>query len=551
MSGLRGRLARERSRHWKLLALACLAAATVTAASVLLLGLSGWFITAAALAGLAGPAAANAFNYMLPAVGIRLFAILRTGGRYAERVFGHDAALRALADLRPALFAAILAGPVSRALGLTVGDASTRMVQDVDAVEARFVRLSAPWGAGAAAVAGMALLLPAGLAPACATVAILGATLLAGWSLSVRGAADGRAVQRANARLKERYASLVEAAAELRAYGLDDWAAERIAAAGQGLLDAQARVTAWGGWFALLQAGAPALAAMAALGLSLHDPLPTAAMAALGAAMTVEGAGALLRSFEVRGSLAESEARLDALLQAPTLMPNDGSGEVVALRDRPAIALARPFARLAPGSVVGITGPSGSGKTTILERLMGLRETPEAQIAVDGADVTVIDATTLRRCFAYAPQQAAMLAGTVRENLMLACDAQTGEATLWNALHDAALDERIRALPSGLDSWIGENGAVLSGGEKRRLGLARAYLRPAPWLLLDEPTAGLDARTEATVVARLQARLAQTGQGALIVSHRKAPLAICTSTLHVGQEGALAPPTLQPTLALT
>ncbi len=546
MTRLQALMAMERKRHWKPLVLACLAAAAVTASSVLLLGLSGWFITAAALAGLAGPVAANAFNYMLPAVGIRLFAIMRTGGRYAERVFGHDVALRALADLRPALFAAILAGPVRRALGLTVGDASTRMVQDVDAVEARFVRLSAPWGATAAALGGVALLLPAGLAPAAATAVIFSATLLAGWKLSGRAIADGRAVQRANAGLKERYASLVEASAELRAYGLDGWAAERIAADGQALLDAQARVTAWGGWFALLQAAAPALAAMAALGLSLHDRLPVAAMAALGAAMAVEGSGALLRSFEVRGSLAESEARLDAILQAPSLTPGGGIGTARALRDRPGIALARPFANLAPGEVIGITGPSGSGKTTILERLMGLQETQTGQIALDGADITTIDPASLRRCFAYAPQQAAMLAGTVRENLMIACAPDTAEATLWAALHDAALDERVRALPSGIDSWIGENGAVLSGGERRRLGLARAYLRPAPWLLLDEPTAGLDAGTEATVVARLQARLARTAQGALIVSHHEAPLAICATTLHVGERAAPAPLALKP-----
>ena len=530
MSDLPSILARERRRHWKPLALACLAAATVTASSVLLLGLSGWFITAAALAGVAGPVAANAFNYMLPAVGIRLFAILRTGGRYAERVFGHDAALRTLADLRPALFAAILSGPVSRALGLTVGDASTRMVQDVDAVEARFVRISAPWGAAAAGLGGMALLLPAGLAPACATGAILAGTLMGGWGLSSRAAADGRAVQRANARLKERYAGLVEASAELRAYGLDGWAAEQIAAEGQALLNTQALVTAWGGWFALLQVSGPALAAMAALGLSLNDRLPVAAMAALGAAMTVEGAGALLRSFEVRGSLTESEARLDAVLQAPSPV----AGRIAALREWPAIALARPSARLAPGSVAGISGPSGSGKTTILERLMGFRDTPEGQIAVDDNDITTIDPAALRRCFAYAPQQAAMLAGTVRENLMLAGSGDTEDAALWAALRDAALDERVRALPAGLDTWIGENGAALSGGERRRLGLARAYLRAAPWLLLDEPTAGLDPATEAKVVARLQARLARTGQGALIVSHREAPLAICATTLRLG-----------------
>jgi ATP-binding cassette subfamily C protein CydC len=530
MSPLGHLIAAQRRRQRGRLALAALAAASVTAASVLLLGLSGWFITAAALAGLAGPVAANAFNYMLPAVCIRLFAILRTGGRYSERVIGHDAALRALAALRPRLFAAILAAPLDRALGLTVGDAATRMVQDVDAVEARFVRLSAPWGALAAFVGGMAMLLPAGLAPACATALILGATLLAGRGLAMRAAGAGRAVQRANARLKESYASHIAAGAELRAYGLEDWAAARIARDGQDLLAAQARVTAWGGWFLLLQAGAPGLAGMLALGLSLHAPLPLAAMAALGAAMTLEGAGAVLRGQEVQGALTESEARLDALLQTPPM----AEAASVVLHERPMIALSQPFARLQPGTITGLTGPSGSGKTTILERLTGLRVSPVARLAIDGADVATLDLQSLRACFAYAPQDAALLAGSLRENLMLACQGAVDEATLWVALRDAALDERVRALPAGLDTWIGENGAALSGGERRRLSLARAYLRPAPWLLLDEPTSGLDGTTEALVVARLRARLARTGQGALIVSHRPAPLAICGRRLVMG-----------------
>jgi ATP-binding cassette subfamily C protein CydC len=540
MSPLGALLAAQRRRQRGRLILAALAAAAVTAASVLLLGLSGWFITAAALAGLAGPAAANAFNYMLPAVCIRLFAILRTGGRYAERVIGHDAALRALAALRPQLFAAILAAPLDRALGLTVGDAATRMVQDVDAVESRFVRLSAPWGALAAFAGGMAMLLPAGLAPAGATALILGATLLAGRGLAMRAAASGRAVQRANARLKASYASHIAAGAELRAYGLEDWAAARIAQDGHDLLAAQARVTAWGGWFLLLQAGAPGLAGMMALGLSLHAPLPLAAMAALGAAMTLEGAGAVLRGQEVQGALTESEARLDALLQAPPA----AEPVAVGLHPRPMIALSHPFAQLQPGTITGLTGPSGSGKTTILERLTGLRTSPEASIAVDDADIATLDPQRLRACFAYAPQDAALLAGSVRENLMLACQGAVDDATLWAALRDAALDERVRALPEGLDSWIGENGAVLSGGERRRLGLARAYLRPAPWLLLDEPTAGLDGATEALVVARLRTLLARTGQGALIVSHRPAPLAICDRSLAMGQ----SPPDPQPTI---
>ncbi len=529
-ASLRAFVAGERRRQAGRLAAAAVSAGVVTASSVLLLGLSGWFITGAALAGVAGPAAASAFNYMLPAVCIRLLAMLRTGGRYAERVIGHDAALRALARLRPALFAAILASPPRQALAMAVGDASARLVQDVDAVEARFVRRSAPWGSAAAFATGMALLLPAGVAAACATAGTVVATLLAAWLLSAQGDAAGRSVQRANGRLKQEYVTLSAAAAELRAYGLDGWAAERLAREAAALSAAQARVTAWSGWFALLQAAAPGLAAMVALSLSVHAPLPLAALAALAAAMTVDGVAGLVRGLEVRGRLAEAEARLDAVLQTPVPAACHQPGLCIP----PEIALSTPPARLLPGTVTGVTGPSGSGKTSLLERLLGLRPSEPGQIEIGGLDVTAVNLGALRGCFAYAPQDAAMLAGTVRENLLLAGSGNGSEAALWAALHDAALDVRVRALPSGLDAWIGENGAALSGGERRRFGLARAYLRSAPWLLLDKPTAGLDAATETVVTARLQARLKRHGQGAVIVSHRPGPLALCATVLHMG-----------------
>jgi ATP-binding cassette, subfamily C, bacterial CydC len=516
-------IAVERRRQRGKLAIAALSAAVVTASSVLLLGLSGWFIGGAAVAGLGGPAVVYAFNYMLPAVAIRLLAILRTGGRYAERVVGHEAAFRALARLRPALFRAIVAAPAVTALKLTVGDASMRMVQDVDAVEARFVRLSAPWGAAASFIGGMALLSCVGIVPACATMLILGLALLTAWALSMLSETCGRAVQRANRSLKQEYTMAIVAAAELRAYGLGDWAAARVAEEGEALLDAQARATAWGGYSALLQATAPGLAAVVALALSVNASLPFAALAALAAAMTVDGASAVLRGFEVRGSLAESEARLDEILQAPTVLEHSA----VPMRFPPDITLSFPAAVVPAGTILGVTGTSGSGKSTLLERLVGLRTEADVPIGVGGVDIGALEPALLRRCFAYAPQDAALLAGTVRDNLLLACPAPASDELLWEALHDAALDGRILSLPAKLDSWIGENGAVLSGGERRRLSLARSYLRQAPWLLLDEPTAGLDLATETVVIERLRRRLARTGQGAILVSHRPAPLAIC------------------------
>lgn len=124
------------------------------------------------------------------------------------------------------------------------------------------------------------------------------------------------------------------------------------------------------------------------------------------------------------------------------------------------------------------------------------------------------------------------MAGTVRDNLLLGC-AAADDTTMWLALGDAALDGVVRALPHGLDSWIGEDGARLSGGERRRLGLARALLSPAPWLLLDEPFAGLDPATRALVLDRVIRRLDRSGQGALIVSHQPLPQRLISRQIEV------------------
>jgi membrane protein implicated in regulation of membrane protease activity len=196
-------------------------------ASVLLLALSGWFLTAAALAGGAGIVAAQAFNYMLPSAAIRLLAIVRTGARYGERLASHGAAFGALARLRPALYRAITAAPPRVALALGRGEATARLIGDVDAVEWRFVRLSRPWGAVAAIMAGAALTLLGGWQAMVATLACAGGVL----ALALQGARrleqPGRAVQRATGALRE-VAMLGSAAAELRCFALEDWAAARV-----------------------------------------------------------------------------------------------------------------------------------------------------------------------------------------------------------------------------------------------------------------------------------------------------------------------------------
>lgn len=516
--------AQERRQGARLLA-ASVCAALVSAAAVLLLGVSGWFITASALAGLAGPLVAHSFNFMVPSALIRFLAIARTGGRYGERITGHDAALKALAALRPQLFEGVARGPVTRALTLAGGEASSRMVQDVDAIQNRFVRLSAPWGAAAGMVAGIGLALLTGWTTALAIAAASALGVLAA-ALVGRGLAEpaGRAVQAASGELKTEFAAFAAAAPELQAYGIKPWAVEQLAERGAALERATQGLASAGGWILLTQSAAMALAIVGVMATAGAASPPLIALAILAAVTTVESAGALLTAFRHNGAVKAAVERLGDLLEAPTSAPRHSVA--------PMIDLSGADLSLFPPQRLAVSGPSGVGKTTLIERLMHLRAPVPGEARLGGVDVAAVSPDAARALFAYAPQQAVLLAGTVRENLKLALPTADDDA-LWAALEDADLADRVRAAPAGLNAPLGENGARLSGGERRRLGLARAYLRPAPWLVLDEPTEGLDAATEARVLERLTARLERTGQGLILVSHRPAPLALCDRRLTV------------------
>ncbi|MGX1693041.1 amino acid ABC transporter ATP-binding/permease protein [Brevundimonas naejangsanensis] len=520
--------AQEKAQRPRLLA-ASITAALVSAGAVLLLGLSGWFITAAALAGAAGPAVAHVFNYMVPSAMIRFFAIVRTASRYGERVTGHDAALKALAALRPQLFLGLARAPTTKALSLAGGEASARLVQDVDAIQDRFVRLSTPWGAGAGLLAGVGMATLAGWAPA---LVVAGAAAL-GVILAVvigRRFAEpaGQRLQQASGALKTEFAALAAAAPELQAYGMKAWAADRLAEHGDAVEDAAERLARAGGLIMASQSLAMAIGvAGAALAAGAGAPALTA-LSMLAAVATVESAGTLLNALRQNGAVKAAVQRLGELLdeEAP-------ASSVAAVS--PNLRLSGADLAVAPPQRLAITGASGAGKTTLIERMMGLRPASPGEIL--HGDAAALGAEALRPLFAYAPQQAVLLTGSVRENLRLAAPSASDD-DLWAALEDAALADRIRAAPGGLDASVGENGARLSGGERRRLGLARAYLRPAPWLVLDEPTEGLDAATEAQVLERLSARLHHSGQGLIVVSHRPAPRALCDAALTVSGIGA-------------
>jgi ATP-binding cassette subfamily C protein CydC len=524
---LKSLFAGQRREQRRRLVIAAATAGAATAAGVLLLGLSGGFITGAALAGLAGVAAAQTFNVLLPSAAIRLLAIVRTGCRYVERVSSHEAALKALAALRPILFKELASARPETALAMSSGEVSSRLVQDVDAIQTLFIRLGGPWGAAAGAVVSIGLASLAG--------PVAGAVVTAGLVSSITGSiiigrlrvdVAGCQVQIATGLFKSRLATLQASAPELRAYGLESWAVAQAQGAGADLDDATTRVSLGAGWITAWQSLVAGVAVAGVLAVSVRHPAPMVALAALAAVASSEAAAALTTRFRSTGAAIQALSRLSDLL---TQQPRNTRASARPEAD-PVLGFGAFGLTVGPSRRLAVTGATGSGKTTLIERLMGLRQFPDASLTVAGIASFEAEGQWLRSQFAYAAQEVRLLEGTVRANLLIA-DPHADDATLWRALEDADIADRLRAHEVGLDLRLSDNGLGLSGGERRRLGLARAYLRSALWLVLDEPTEGLDGPCEARVVERLKQRLVRTGQGLIVISHRPAPREICDTVI--------------------
>lgn len=513
----------------RVLVRAFLAALAASIAGLLLLALSGWFLTAAALAGLTGTAAA--FNYLLPSAAIRGLAILRTVGRYGERLWSHQAALTMMADQRGTLFARLAQADTRTSPDLSSGEASTRLITDIAALEDLVVRRPALPAGILTALLGIALASLAGITAALAAAAVLGAAMIV-----IRRAGPGltEAPSRALAAEVEtlRRAILDHAAArpEIIAYGLTDRIAELVEAQA-GKVDAiRLRLVV----AEALLAGLPVLATgiIAALVVLLGlGSAPVIATALLAATAAVETLGVLVRTATRNAAIDASLARLDTLITLPPAPPAPADS------DR-AVAINLGQIAIEPGERLAITGPSGSGKTRLLESLAGMR-LPVHSVALNGIPLDGLTASQIAAQFALAPQDPMLIVGSIADNLRIARPGIDAQA-MAQALAMVGLADRVARMPAGVDTLLGESGGFLSGGERKRLSLARALLANRPWLVLDEPTEGLDADTERQVIAGIDDWLRQSGAGLILVSHRPAPLVLADRRVAIDDIALLA-----------
>lgn len=523
---------------WGWLGFAFLLALVTLLAQSGLMALSGWFIAAMALAGASG----GRLDYFTPAALIRAAAILRTGGRYGERLVGHEATFRLIARLRVWLYRKMAPLPLE-ARGLEAGaDLAQRLRGDLDRLETLFLRLAAPLGValigGAAGVAWIAR-----SSPAVAAVEA-GLLLLAGFA--VPGLVARAAARRGTAQVRQQSAlsvaavEMIQGLPELLVFGAGERYRAGLAAESDALIAAQlglGRLVA-ASQAALLLCGQLALWAGIVLALPLLGPGglagPDLVMLALLSLALFEAVAPLPAAFLALGGVIESARRVFALADAAP--PPEPAPAVprplpprcdIAVRNLHFAWAGRPplFSGLdldlPQGQRVALLGPSGSGKSSLVLLLTGLLTPQAGTITLAGAPIEEWDGETRRRCFSVAPQVGGLFSGSVRDILRLGNPAADDPA-LWRALAVVGLDDFVAALPEGLGSWFGAAGLTLSGGQARRLTLARALLRPAPVLILDEPGEGLPIEAEQALLDTLIDRL--DGRSLLLITHRLAGL---------------------------
>jgi ATP-binding cassette subfamily C protein CydC len=503
--------------------------AMLTAAATLgLLALSGWFISAAAVAGLL-PQTAQAFNYFLPGAGVRALALTRTVGRWGERVITHEATFRMLARLRVWLLGRLL--PLTpRQLGVLHGaELLHRFMRDVEQLDGLLPRILLPlltliavlgcgvWLLSAWGAWGYPLVL---LAVACALPVV--AWILGRSSAIMLGerrallrralidAADGVGILAFNARAWGacRSHALACAEAAMAAQARHD----RLAAC----LRAGSMVTVGGvAWWALIghadALNGPVLVALVLLLLGVSEIAAPLAGGLLELPAMAHAAGRI-----------ESLASQRPAIEFPASGPRPVDGRLLIDGvcfgwDAHTPVLKNFSLTVGAREHVFLSGPSGCGKSTLVQLLARFEVPSAGRILIGGTPLEALDEATLRRTLAVATQFAWARGATLADNLRLAAPGVEA-STMWAALDAVGLADTVRAWPDGLDTWVTEGGQSLSGGQLRRLGMARALLRRAPLTVLDEPTEGLDEVEAERMAERVCDWL--RGETLIWISHR-------------------------------
>jgi len=532
------RLSRLARRYWTWMALGGFISAVTTLANVGLMAVAGWFIAAMALAGAAGVLV----NYFLPAALIRLFAIARTGGRYLERLITHEATFRLLSELRVWFFQRVEPLAPAGLQRLRGGDLLGRIRADIDTLHHAYLRVLVPVLVAFAATVIVAAVLS--LYSGWVSALVLAMLLVTGVAIPLltrrAGERSGALVVETRAALRTALVDSVQGMAELRVYGavrrrmleIDSLAGalgaeqmrlSRLAGMSEGAVGLCASVAMWGTVLIAV--------ALVSRGTLQHAEVPMLALLTLA---SFEAVGSLPLAFQALGEtfaaarrvfeLADAKPQI-ASLQTPSPRPLDASLTMRGVRLR--YAPQGPWALdgldldLAAGKCTAVIGPIGAGKSSIVRVALRFWEYQDGEIRLGGHELRRYQPEDVRRLIAVVSQDTHLFDTTILGNLRIAAPQAT-EQDLVRATRAAAIHDFIAALPDGYNTYVGEAGVRLSAGQARRIAIARALLKDAPILLLDEPAENLDAQTERAVLEAIERLM--VGRTTLLITHKLAAL---------------------------
>lgn len=514
--------------------LAALLGLATVASSIGLMATAAWIIASAAL----HPPLAV---LDVAIVGVRFFGIARGVFRYLERYVSHQTTFRLLARLRVWFYQSVEPLAPARLMGYRSGDLLARVVSDIDTLENLYLRVIAPPAVAAMVAAGMAIFM-AWYDPRLAAV-VVGFLALAGVAVPLvvqrLSRATGKLLVTTRSELGVALIDGVQGLADLVAFGAQGQQFEHVQSLNRDLACQQARMARINGLhtalFSLLISGAAITTLVIAIPLVHAGRLSgvTLAVLVLAAITSFEAVQPLPAAFQhLSGNLEAARRLFEIVGDQPGPLPEtsppsrrerrEGWGvefDHVRFRHGPDLppALDGVSFTLPPGGTLAVVGASGAGKSTLVNLLLGFWNSEDGTITLGGRDLRDYTPDEARALMGVVGQNTYLFNTTIRANLLLA-RPDASEDDLIRASQAARLNDFVQALPDGFDTWIGEQGLGLSGGERQRLAIARAILKDAPLLILDEATANLDTVTERAILHTVHSALAD--RTTLMITHR-------------------------------
>ncbi|MBD2804375.1 cysteine/glutathione ABC transporter ATP-binding protein/permease CydC [Xenorhabdus sp. ZM] len=521
-------------RHWFLISLGMVLAIVTLLASIGLLTLSGWFLAGTAFVGFEG---LYTFNYMLPAAGVRGAAIFRTAGRYGERLVSHDATFRVLAHLRVFAFQKILPLSPGGIARFRQGEVLNRLVADVETLDHLYLRVISPVLAAFVVI----VVLTFGLAFLDITLAytlggiMLGLLLILPFAFYHAGKSYGRNITAQRGQYRTLLTSALQGQAELTVFGALRRFRQTMTEVESSWLknqQNQAHLTGLSQAVMIFSTGMTVtlMLWLSAAGFGEYgQPGALIALVAFCTLAAFEALAPVTVAFQHMGQVLSSATRVSQLMhQKPEIIFPDHGPQMshhlsLEIKDvdftypnQPLPVLRNISLSLKSGEHIALLGKTGCGKSTLLQLITRAWNADGGEITLNKQPISSYEEATLRSMISVVPQRIHVFSHTLRENLLLAKPNATDDE-LEIVLKKVGLGNLLYT-DEKLNCWMGDGGRQLSGGEQRRLGIARALLHDAPLMLLDEPTEGLDINTEQQILSLL--RHSCQHKTLIVVTHR-------------------------------